>query len=148
VNEVLDLTDREAVCLGALHNKPAAYFLQQLHQGGRFTWKKHKLNIWNAAEHCMGLIEKEKESKHDSLLGKTHYWRSVDLEITAEERQELKAVVVKNNELGGPKHAKNLDQKDHDVLTKQLNATRNHVHTAPHARPLGASWYTWYTSCP
>jgi hypothetical protein len=73
VNEVLNLIDQEAVHLGALHNKPAAYFLQQLHQGGRFARKKREPNIWNAAEHCMGLIEKEKESKHDSLLGKTHY---------------------------------------------------------------------------
>jgi hypothetical protein len=45
--------------------------------------------------------------------------------------------MAKINELGGPEHAKNLDQKDRDVLTKRLNTTHNHVHTAPHACPLG-----------
>ena len=69
MNHVLDLIDREALYLAKLHNKPAAYFLEQLYQGGKYACKKRELNIWNAAKHCIGLIENEKESESGSFSG-------------------------------------------------------------------------------
>ena len=68
VNEVLDLIDREALHLSMLHKKSVAYFLQQLPQCGKFAWKKRGLNIFNAAQHAIGHIVKEKECEYRQCL--------------------------------------------------------------------------------
>jgi len=71
VNEVLDLIDREALhlsMLSMLHKKSVAYFLQQLHQGGKIAQKKRGLNIFNVAQHAIVCIVKEKECEYRQCL--------------------------------------------------------------------------------
>ena len=58
VDGVLRMIDERVAYLAAQHKQSPAYFLEQIHQGGRFTCRKREANIFNAAQHPMGLVEK------------------------------------------------------------------------------------------
>jgi hypothetical protein len=64
VDEVLDMVEHEVARLSTEYKKSRAYFLEQLHQGGRFARRSRDPNIFNAAQHAIGLVEKK--SKHES----------------------------------------------------------------------------------
>ncbi|KAF8492146.1 hypothetical protein JB92DRAFT_3128097 [Gautieria morchelliformis] len=116
VNEVLDMVDREVARLALEHKKSTRYFLEQVHQGGRFSRMKRSPNIFNGAQHAICLVEKENEKQ---------------------DYERIKLVVERIRGLGGPEFAKDLVAEDRELLTNRLTATRAHVHTAPHVRPIG-----------
>jgi hypothetical protein len=60
-----------------------------------------------------------------------------DLDISPEDYEALSKVVEKLHALGGPDSAKDLEEEDRELLLKRLAATRKHINTAPHSRPMG-----------
>ena len=75
INDILDIVDWEATQLAVIHKKPKAYFLQQLHQGGRFARRKRDPNVFNGAQHAIGLMANDKE-------GMCHVFLQLNLQFT------------------------------------------------------------------
>ncbi|KAF8518074.1 hypothetical protein JB92DRAFT_2904275 [Gautieria morchelliformis] len=113
VNEVLDMVDREVARLALEHKKSTRYFLEQVHQGGRFSRMKRSPNIFNGAQHAICLVEKENEKQ--------------DLEISPEDYERIKLVVERIRGLGGPEFAKDLVAEDRELLTNSIEEELHHL---------------------
>lgn len=55
---VLRMINERVAHLAIEHKWSPAYLLEQIHQGSRFSRRKRGPNIFNAAQHAMGLVEK------------------------------------------------------------------------------------------
>ena len=141
VNGILEMVNQEVSCLSLEQKKSHRYFLEQIHQGGRFARGKRGVNVFNAAQHAIGLVENKSKQEGMSSsplkICNRHLTPYEALDISQEACETIKKVVHKVQQLGGPEKAKLLNEADRELLTQRLEETRHHLNTAAHARPIG-----------
>ena len=141
VNGILEMVNQEVSRLSLEHKKSHRYFLEQIHQGGRFARGKRGVNVFNAAQHAIGLVENKSKQEGMSSsplkICNRHLTPYEALDISQEACETIKKVVHKVQQLGGPEKAKLLNEADRELLTQRLEETRHHLNTAAHARPIG-----------